>query len=179
MCIGCYASYSHSGSRFLLLDTDSVGYWQHIAESFSRNCPWPCSFYLLPGGSLYPLTGWCSPFVLIQVNLEESLQLYSSLWDQLKPLSQFHHSCSSTFSLHPFLSQRHYSLKHSQLITWGLISISVPVSPEEPNHRRIANQNLSWYFLPWQNHLRHHLKYQDSFYIWKRRLMEITFLKLC
>lgn len=85
MCSGCYASYCHSGSTFSLLGTESVGYWQHIAESFSRNCPWPCSFYLLPGGSLYTLTGWCSPFVLIRVNLEELLQLYSALWEQLKP----------------------------------------------------------------------------------------------
>lgn len=70
--------HSPSGSGISFPEFESVGYWELITES-SRNCLLAMPITPPLWGFPYPLTGWCSPFVLILVNLEESSQLYRSL----------------------------------------------------------------------------------------------------
>ena len=86
--------------------------------------------------------------------------------------------------LRPWHSSLLPSLSHSFILT-GILKPPTNKShlnvyiPNEPYLRWISNQNLSVYFLTWQNHFRHHLEYQDPLYIWKRRLMRMTLFKLC
>ena len=107
-------------------------------------------------------------------SVEELSWLCSLWWDQFLPLLQLHHRWTSLLP----------SLSHSFILT-GILKPPTNKShlnvyiPKEPYLRWISNQNLSVYFLTWQNHFRHHLEYQDPLYICKIRLMRMTLIKLC